>query len=143
MADTPHKIVQIVRTCDSCPTQYEGTFEDGDRLYIRYRWGRLSVEKGKDVPSFEDTPLYSEEIGDDLDGTLDDSALIEQLAGIVEFPPEFLAGVEQRDTARAEAVIRGLERFIADGDEFEAYQAGGGTAGFFSWRYAKYHGESD
>ncbi len=37
------KVDSIVQTCPACPSQWEGTLDDGRMIYIRYRWGRLSV----------------------------------------------------------------------------------------------------
>ena len=31
------------RTCDACPSQWEGQLEDGRAFYVRYRWGGLEV----------------------------------------------------------------------------------------------------
>jgi hypothetical protein len=28
----------------SCPSQWEGTTESGNKVYVRYRWGNLRVE---------------------------------------------------------------------------------------------------
>lgn len=44
------RIKKLTKTCEACPSQWEGEFEDGSPVYIRYRWGYLSVE---DIPRGE------------------------------------------------------------------------------------------
>jgi len=41
-------IVALTQTCGMCPSQWEGTTDDGKAVYIRYRHGELSVGVGKD-----------------------------------------------------------------------------------------------
>lgn len=36
-------IEHLTQTCGACPSQWEGELEDGRMLYIRYRWGYLSI----------------------------------------------------------------------------------------------------
>jgi len=37
------KVVELERTCPAFPSQWEGKLEDGRMVYIRYRWGWLSI----------------------------------------------------------------------------------------------------
>ena len=37
------KFKTLVKTCSACPSQWEGQLEDGRYVYIRFRWGHLSV----------------------------------------------------------------------------------------------------
>ncbi len=37
----------LTQTCSACPSQWEGTLEDGRMVYIRYRWGHLDVSVSK------------------------------------------------------------------------------------------------
>lgn len=37
------KIVDIVKTCSYCPTQWEGKTDDGRTVFIRSRWGHCHV----------------------------------------------------------------------------------------------------
>jgi hypothetical protein len=48
------KIVKIRQTCVICPTQYEGKTDDDRPVYIRYRWGYLSVRVGDKGTSLSD-----------------------------------------------------------------------------------------
>jgi len=41
------KIVKIERTCWGCPSQWEGYDEEKYPYYFRFRWGILSVRKGR------------------------------------------------------------------------------------------------
>jgi len=65
----PVEVEEIRQTCTACPSQWEGRTTDERPIYIRYRWGVLSVRLGPpggDLPSAVDGPeLYcSEECGD-------------------------------------------------------------------------------
>ena len=72
------KIAKIVQTCIACPSQWEGEFEDGSKLYIRYRHGTLRVEKG-------DKLLFSATFGDSLDGFIDlDTVLLKSRLTLAE-----------------------------------------------------------
>lgn len=33
------KVIELVQTCRSCPSQWDGTTEDGGSVYIRFRHG--------------------------------------------------------------------------------------------------------
>lgn len=69
------KIKTIRQTCIACPTQYEGWTDDERPVYIRYRWGHLSIRVGeKDTD--HNTPLsgevvYSQQIGNKYDGFIE------------------------------------------------------------------------
>jgi len=68
------KIKDPVMTCFACPAQWEGR-TDGDRpVYIRYRWGYLSVRVGSpggDLSSaVTGVEVYGEQLGDDFDGSI-------------------------------------------------------------------------
>ena len=36
-------IARIVQTCEACPSQWEGFFDDGRAFYIHFRWGHLRM----------------------------------------------------------------------------------------------------
>jgi hypothetical protein len=40
-------ITSIKNTCGACPAQWEGRTQDGEYVYIRYRWGYLSIRAGE------------------------------------------------------------------------------------------------
>ena len=69
-------ITEIRKTCEACPSQWEGKFDDGDSMYIRYRWGYLSICKGNpnenEWKSIAGMPeIFGKQIGDKLDGCID------------------------------------------------------------------------
>lgn len=38
-----YKVISIENTCTACPSQWEGTLDDGRMIYIRYRHSHLTV----------------------------------------------------------------------------------------------------
>ena len=78
------KIKKLVQTLIACPSQWEGTLEDGRMIYCRYRWGHLSIsvseEATEDVyDAVNGQNVYHEKLGDEYDGVLDDTELIRAL----------------------------------------------------------------
>lgn len=131
-----YKLTRIVCTCSACPTQYEGRFEDGDDLYIRYRYGELTVYKtphGREHYS-EGHLLLEVEHGADLDGTLEDAELIQHCKDLLTFPDEFVQRAQSNPTARGDALVEGILRFAADSKEWEE---SGTDVPFFTWRHQK------
>lgn len=65
-------VTKIVQTCPASPSQWEGTTEDGRPLYIRYRFGFLSISVGPvggDMNSaVNGEQWFGEEIGEGMDG---------------------------------------------------------------------------
>lgn len=43
----PRKIIKLRKTCFAAPSQWEGVDSEEYPIYIRYRWGKLSVRIGK------------------------------------------------------------------------------------------------
>jgi len=39
----PITVKSIVETCSACPYQLEGFTEDDQEVYVRYRWGTLTI----------------------------------------------------------------------------------------------------
>lgn len=69
------KIKSIECTCSSCPSQWEGVTDKNEAIYIRYRWGRLSIYLSAPDGNLEDAiwhgNIYSEQIGNGWDGCID------------------------------------------------------------------------
>jgi hypothetical protein len=40
-------VTSLIQTCESCPSQWEGRTNDGRYVYVRYRWGYLSIGIGQ------------------------------------------------------------------------------------------------
>jgi hypothetical protein len=68
-------ISDIQQTCLACPSQWEGHLADGCPIYIRYRWGELSVRVGPTGGTIDDAldsaPVFERQIGDHLDGSIE------------------------------------------------------------------------
>ena len=68
MNNTKPTVKKLSKTCDACPSQWEGETTDGRVVYIRYRWGYLSAGIGADIGEAVRDNLYEEQIGGELDG---------------------------------------------------------------------------
>ena len=64
-------IKSLKQTCKACPSQWEGKTADGRFIYIRYRYGFLTVHVG-DTPqeSYISDRVFGSSLGDRLDGIL-------------------------------------------------------------------------
>lgn len=62
------RVIEIRKTCYACPAQWEGMVEGGKHLYIRYRWGWLSVDIGEDE-------VLAKQYGDAMNGYMDGAEL--------------------------------------------------------------------
>lgn len=86
------KVVEIRRTCFACPSQWEGWTEDGRPVYIRYRWGRLSVcigPAGGDIWSAVDgEEILGLQYGPPIDGCLTYTELKQLTQDVLELPEE-------------------------------------------------------
>jgi len=83
------KIVDLNRSLMACPSQWEGTLEDGRSIYIRYRGGQFSARvgyKGDPWSAVMGDEVVGKKLGDDLDGYLDDADLLEALGEGWELP---------------------------------------------------------
>lgn len=61
-------VKQYIKTCSACPSQWDIFTTDGDYIYARYRWGRLTLTLNIWKP--DSKILYTENIGDSWDGVL-------------------------------------------------------------------------
>lgn len=94
--DGPLELATLTRTCLACPSQWEGTLDDGRAIYVRYRHGELSVGIGGDIDDavrngMSDQALYAADIGDGLDGFMDVEELKTRLHGLLKLPADFAA----------------------------------------------------
>lgn len=62
-------LTELTMTCSACPSQWDALTTDGRRLYIRYRWGTLTV-------SHEGEVLFQKRIGDAFDGVLSEDEML-------------------------------------------------------------------
>lgn len=96
------KNIDIIQTCASSPTQYEGTLEYNNmkfHVYIRYRWGIFKVVLGKisEFSTIEDLLgdflgknksgreiiSFEKEMGEAYDGIMDFQSVIRNLQLLV------------------------------------------------------------
>lgn len=78
------KIVKLECTCQACPTQYEAKLEDGRLVYLRYRWGYLSIRASPCETDNIHDAISGEEVlgesrGDDFHGSMDRDEVISYL----------------------------------------------------------------
>ena len=60
------KVSRIAQTCPACPSQWEGKGENGEDIYIRYRWGVLELDiDGETVYFIQHGGEYSGVLGTD------------------------------------------------------------------------------
>lgn len=96
----PPKVAALTNTCIACPAQWEGNLEDGRTVYVRYRYGGLSVGIGKDIDEairngMSDQALYANDVGDGLDGFMDFEEMKAHLHGLLEFPADLAVEKER------------------------------------------------
>jgi len=69
------KVIKLEKTCFVCPAQWVGQLEDGRMIYIRYRFGWLSIRVSIAATSDVAEAIRGEEImgkqcGGQLDSTM-------------------------------------------------------------------------
>lgn len=69
------KVIELKRTCESCPSQWEGKLDNGHTIYIRYRHGFLNVKiskkPSKDVlDAIYGKEIYLQGLGDQWSGSM-------------------------------------------------------------------------
>ena len=70
-----YRIKDIKQTCYACPSQWEAKTINDIPIYIRYRWGYLSIRKaeGKSdniLDAVDGDEIYGKQIGDKYDGII-------------------------------------------------------------------------
>ncbi len=87
------KIVSIDYAGGACPYQMEGTTEDGQWFYMRYRGGWLCYVVRKTASDWANPnePWYDfkKKIGDEYDGYAEHDEIYPHLADKIEFPAGF------------------------------------------------------
>jgi hypothetical protein len=88
------EVYDLRRTCIACPSQWEGRIGDHGSIYIRYRWGvltvRISMTDGNAVAV--DSCFYEDDLGrrtgDRLGGYMDTDEMWQALEGVCHFNGE-------------------------------------------------------
>lgn len=77
------EIFKLKQTCPACPAQWEFITFQNRPVYVRYRWGYLSVSIGSpngDISSaVRGYEIICEKLGDNFDGSLDWDVVDEKL----------------------------------------------------------------
>jgi hypothetical protein len=85
------KIENLKKTCHACPAQWEGFLNDGRAIYIRYRWGYLSVcispkVTGDISDAVNGYEIFHKQFGGEYHAELEESELQEITEEVLEFP---------------------------------------------------------
>jgi hypothetical protein len=84
------KVRRIVQTCFACPSQWEGHLDDGRMIYVRYRWGWLTVsvsdEPTTDVfDAVDGTEIHEAQMGHEYDGDLTTAEMMQATLAVVDW----------------------------------------------------------
>ena len=70
------EVKDLIRYTGICPSQWEGETTKGAELYIRYRWGFLSVDlNGKEI--------FGSQVGEEFDGFMSDKNMKEFTKSVI------------------------------------------------------------
>lgn len=120
MPDKAIVVTVLARTGLSSPSQWEGETSDGRYLYVRYRWGFLSIGIGHSrADSIEHSGnLFEEQLGHGLDGSLELEELRQATKELIEWPSTYLdRPAEFREVDFTPAFIAGLEKMAGEYEE--------------------------
>jgi hypothetical protein len=78
--------VSIKRTCTACPSQWEGRTDDGRDVYVRFRWGGLSVGIGDGLDNAIRNESYRWDDYDGLNGWMTYAELKTHFTDEIEWP---------------------------------------------------------
>ena len=83
-------VTKLTQTCEACPSQWEGYTDDDRAVYIRYRWGYLSVSVSEPgdldvMHAVSGTEVFGRDIGGGLSGSMDFDGLKAATEGHVKF----------------------------------------------------------
>lgn len=98
----PGKIIVVSATLDfpMCPTIVSGTTDDGATIYVRFRFGRLSIRIGTPAPNggAGGRRIFEEKLDPQgLDGCLDYDDLRKITADWIEWPVQLSPKVYDED----------------------------------------------
>ena len=75
-------VKELSQTCAASPAQWEGVDREGNSIYVRYRWGYLSIEKNGEE-------IFGAQLGHRLDGRLSYDELKRATEGSFIWPDAF------------------------------------------------------
>src|ERR1700738_476752 len=80
------ELASLSQTCHMCPSQWEGRTVDGEYVYIRFRWGTLTLGFGPDAVL--GPQAYCEQVGrDEWDGAMDTGTMLGHLRDFIRYQP--------------------------------------------------------
>jgi len=85
------KIIKVTQTCTACPSQWDAVTDDNRIVYIRYRWGHLTISVGEPNDTDEwagvnGRVIFAESIGDSFDGFMTYTQLTEYTRKLIDWP---------------------------------------------------------
>jgi hypothetical protein len=91
MPDHEIVVTTLVRTCLRSPSQWEGQTADGRVVYVRYRWGCLSIGIGASLDDAvaNSGKLFERQLGKPYDGSMEIDQLREATLGIIVWPESY------------------------------------------------------
>lgn len=76
-------LAELTETCGGCPSQWEGRTTSNEPVYIRYRWGNLTLcigFPGGDIDNaIRADPKRRLSVGDGLDGCMETDEMMHHL----------------------------------------------------------------
>ena len=84
-------VISLEKTCDACPSQWQGNLEDGRMFYIRYRWGNFNAYVSKEstdkvLDAIKGDVLVSiDNYGDEFDGSMEDEVMFKIMESKLNF----------------------------------------------------------
>jgi len=78
------KIKNLIETCGACPSQWEANTLDGRGVYVRYRWGYLSISISTEPGQcgVNGPEVYGCQIGEGFDGVISWSEVAPIIEGL-------------------------------------------------------------
>lgn len=76
--DDKIKVIELEQTCFACPSQWDGKTNDKKHVYIRYRFGCLSVD-------VDNKQVHSISFGNSLSGVLDTEEMQKQTESLIDW----------------------------------------------------------
>ena len=78
-------VTELEQTCEISPSQWEGKAEDGQFVYIRYRWGWLEIGVDKTMNQAVVNRERVAQLGDKWDGYITQSEMMKAAGGFLAF----------------------------------------------------------
>lgn len=77
------------KTSPACPAQWQAATDDGRTIYVRYRWGTLTVQIGDSLDdALDQEPIITCESGDGMDGWMVYDRMVELTKNLIDWPEQ-------------------------------------------------------